>query len=300
MAVSPSILASAGADIPILPHRRDRRCRGGPPGPYNRVMPFAPVKESQLYYEVYGPAPGTAPAIVFAHGAGGNHLSWWQQVPRFAERYTCVVFDHRGYGRSADAPGGPGGAAYVEDLRALLDHLGIERATLVAQSMGGWTCLGFALAHPRRVDRLLMCDTHGGLASEEIDARWREALRAPRGAVADGVHPAAGARMYREQPELYFLYAEIDRLNPERTRAEIMAILRAAGSPPLAAVAELAMPVLFIGGEEDVVIPPEVLDLAAAAIPEARVERVPETGHSVYFERPAAFNAILDRFLATG
>jgi 3-oxoadipate enol-lactonase len=261
-------------------------------------MPFAPVKESQLYYEVHGPAPGTAPAIVFAHGAGGNHLSWWQQVPHFADRYTCVVFDHRGYGRSLDAPGGPGGAAYVDDLRALLDHLGIERATLVAQSMGGWTCLGFALAHPQRVERLVMCDTHGGLASEEIDARWRESLRAPRS--PDGVHPAAGARMHREQPELYFLYEAIDRLNPERTGAEIMAILRAAGSPPRAVAAALAMPVLFIAGEEDAVIPPAVLDLAAAAIPGARVERVADTGHSVYFERAAAFNAILDRFLAAG
>jgi 3-oxoadipate enol-lactonase len=263
-------------------------------------MPFAPVKDSQLYYEVHGPAPGTAPAIVFAHGAGGNHLSWWQQVPHFAGRYTCVVFDHRGYGRSIDAPGGPGGAAYVDDLRALLDHLGIERATLVAQSMGGWTCLGFALAHPRRVERLLMCDTHGGLASEEIDACWREALRAPRGDAVAGVHPAAGARMHREQPELYFLYTEIDGLSPERTGAEIMAILRAAGSPPLAAAAALTMPVLFIAGEEDAVIPPAVLDIAAAAIPGARVERVPDTGHSVYFERAALFNAILDRFLTTG
>ena len=40
--------------------------------------------------------------LVFAHGAGGNHLSWWQQVPHFMDRYTCVVFDHRGYGRSVD------------------------------------------------------------------------------------------------------------------------------------------------------------------------------------------------------
>jgi 3-oxoadipate enol-lactonase len=263
-------------------------------------MPFAPVKDAQLYYEVYGPASGAAPALVFAHGAGGNHLSWWQQVPHFADRYTCVVFDHRGYGRSPDAPGGPGGAAYVDDLRALLDHVGIGRATLVAQSMGGWTSLGFALAYPQRVERLLMCDTHGGLASEEIDARWRDALRAPRGQVVAGVHPAAGARMYQEQPELYFLYAEIDRMSPERTGAEIMAILRAAGSPPPAAATELTMPVLFIAGEEDIVIPPEVLDLAAAAIPGARVERVPDAGHSVYFERAATFNAILDRFLTSG
>jgi 3-oxoadipate enol-lactonase len=58
------------------------------------------------------------------------------------------------------------------------------------------------------------------------------------------------------------------------------------------------MPVLFLTGEEDVVIPPRLVELAATHIPRARVERVPHTGHSVYFERPAAFNAILDKFLS--
>lgn len=260
-------------------------------------MPFADVNQIRLYYEVHGPKPGAAPAIVFAHGAGGNHLSWWQQVPHFADRYTCVVFDHRGFGRSADTPAAPGGTAFVEDLRALLDALGIERATLVAQSMGGWTSLGFALAYPDRVERLVMCDTHGGLASEEISAAWA-AARAAATPLPEGVHPAAGARMHREQPNLYFLYSEIDALNPQRMGPELWAILRAAGSPPISAAAALHMPVLFIAGEEDIVIPPAVIDLASNAIPRSRVERVPEAGHSVYFERPAQLNRIIERFLA--
>lgn len=262
-------------------------------------MPFADVNQIRLYYEVHGPKPGTAPALVFAHGAGGNHLSWWQQVPHFADRYTCIVFDHRGFGRSIDTPAAPRGSAYVEDLRALLDWVGIERATLVAQSMGGWTSLGFALSYPERVERLVMCDTHGGLASNEIRAAWGAALRASEGQPLDGAHPAAGARMHREQPELYFLYTEIEALNPQRTGAEIWAILRGAGSPPISAAAELGMPVLFIAGGEDTVIPPAVLDLASAAIPGSRVERIPEAGHSVYFERADQFNRILERFLHT-
>ena len=60
----------------------------------------------------------------------------------------------------------------------------------------------------------------------------------------------------------------------------------------------LRMPVLFIAGEEDVVIPPRVVELAASHVPGARFERVPEAGHSVYFERPATFNAILEKFLS--
>ena len=258
-------------------------------------MPFVTIGDFRLYYEVHGPTPGSAPAIVFAHGAGGNHLSWWQQVPHFMDRYTCITFDHRGFGQSVEPSGGRGGAAFVDDLRALVDHLGIARAHLVAQSMGGWTCLGFTLRHPDRVERLVMCDTHGGLASEEISQAWtlpRQALSLPA-----GVHPAAGERMGREQPSLHFLYAQINDLNPPRTLSDLATLLGAAGAPSPSEVARLSLPVLFIAGDEDIVIPPRVCEVAAGHFRDARVERVPAAGHSVYFERPDVFNAIVERFL---
>jgi 3-oxoadipate enol-lactonase len=259
-------------------------------------MPFAPVDAMQLYYEVHGPAVGTAPGIVFAHGAGGNHMSWWQQVPLFSARYTCVTFDHRGFGQSTELPGGPGGAAFTDDLRALLDHLGMRRATLVAQSMGGWTCLGFALRYPQRVDGLVMCDTHGGISSPEIAEIWAAGLQS----VADlpaSVNPAAGERMFREQPALHFLYTQISALNPPRSLLELGALLAAAGTPTPDQLGDLCLPLLFIAGEEDVLISPRILEIAAGYFPNARVERVPAAGHSVYFERPEVFNALVEAFL---
>ena len=259
-------------------------------------MPFVTAGTIELYYEVHGPDPGTAPAVVFAHGAGGSHLSWWQQVPHFSRRCTCITFDHRGFGQSVEPDAGPCGAAFVEDLRALLDHLHIERTSLVAKSMGGWTCLGFALRYPQRVDKLVMCDTHGGLASEEIAQVWSAALQAAAGPPA-GVHPAAGARMAQEQPALHFLYTQINSLNPARSLGALGTLLSAAGAPAAADLRALNIPVLFITGEEDIVIPPRVLEIAAACLPNARVESVPATGHSVYFERPTTFNAIVERFL---
>jgi len=261
-------------------------------------MPYAPAGDTRIYYELHGRKPDAAPALVFAHGAGGNHLSWWQQVPHFRGRFACVVFDHRGFGLSPDDAGRGGGAVFADDLRAVLDHAGIARATLVAQSMGGWTSLAFALRWPERVERLVMCDTHGGVASDEIREAWATALQSPP-ALPPDVHPAAGARMAREQPELAFLYSEIDALNTPRTREELGALLRAAGSPSLDDVARLAMHVLFIVGEEDAVIPPPIIEMVASRVRTARVARVPEAGHSVYFERATAFNAILDEFLAT-
>lgn len=262
-------------------------------------MPFVKSGDIDLYYEMHGPKVGDAPVIVFAHGAGGNHLSWWQQVPHFRKHYTCVVFDHRTYGASIEAEGGPGGAAFVDDLETLLDHLGIERATLAAQSMGGWTCLGFALRHPERVERLLMSDTHGGLSSPEIDSERASVPAVAASLAARGINPACGERMYREQPGRAFLYEEISAINPPRDMASLGRLLRDAGSPPIERAHALTMPVLFVAGEEDVLIPPPVLEIAAASTPGARLVRVPEAGHSVYFERPERWNEILDEFLGT-
>jgi len=99
-----------------------------------------------LYYEV----SGSGPALLFAHGLGGNHLSWWQQVAHFAPHYTCVAFAHRGFAPSDPVPGGPDAADYAGDLAALIDHLKFSEVRLVAQSMGGWTMLDYAIAQPAR------------------------------------------------------------------------------------------------------------------------------------------------------
>jgi len=247
---------------------------------------------ARLYYELHGPKPDAAPALVFAHGAGGNHLSWWQQVPHFRDRYACLVFDHRGWGWSSKPPDG---AQFADDLRALLDHAGIEQASIVAQSMGGWTALRFALRWPERVERIVMCDTHGGLASPATEG-WTRATVENASRLPPGVHPAAGERMYAEQPALAFLYEEVDALN-FLSRQEIFAAIRQAGAVTAEDAQGFRVPTLFLLGEEDIVIPPPFLEAAAAMVPGGRVVSIPRAGHSVYFERPAEFNAAVEAFL---
>ena len=176
-------------------------------------MPFLERDGAQLYYETHG----AGPALLFAHGLGGGHLSWWQQVPHFRDRYTCVTFDHRGFGLSRETPGGRGPDAYVEDLAALVDHLGLHEVRLVAQSMGGWTCLDYALRHPDRVRALVLACTIGTLSDPETERIFREhAAGRPEAALAArNIHPACGERMAREQPALHFLYREVDALSSD-------------------------------------------------------------------------------------
>ena len=259
--------------------------------------------ECRLYYEV----TGAGPAVVFAHGLGGNHLSWWQQVPHFAGRCTCVTFAHRGFAPSSEIPGGPDPADYAGDLAALVDHLALDRVFLVAQSMGGWACLEYALGKPERVRALVLASTAGAIARRATLLRDPPALDAwiARAAAArvdmqrDGVHPAAGARMAGEQPALHFLYRAIDaiagdKLDKEGLRARMIALQ----TRPPDDLAGLTVPTLFITAEEDVVFPPLLAPSLATLMPNARVEQVAAAGHSVYFERAGVFNRLVEEFFS--
>ena len=256
-------------------------------------MAFAAINGIDLYYEVHGPALGTAPVILFAHGAGGNHLSWWQQVPHFRERFTCVTYDQRGWGRSEDTTGELV-TRFTDDLEALLDSLGIAKATLVAQSMGGWPCLGLALRAPARVTRLVMSDTHGGTYGPEIPALSGGPQPDPK----RGYHPACGETLLAEQPILNFLYWQITGLNPEYDQARRRQLVSRDVTPSSDLVRTLPVPTLFIAGEEDVVIPPAVVQATAALVSGAKFVTVPRSGHSVHFDRATQWNAIVDEFIA--
>jgi 3-oxoadipate enol-lactonase len=204
-----------------------------------------------------------------------------------------VTYDQRGYGSST--PVGPGDPdVLAADLIGLLDHLGIERACLVAQSLGGWAAWGVAVRQPRRVRALLMADTPGGVPVPEAEQLFREMQQRLRG----GEAPLARAiwpRLAETRPDLAFLYWQIQALNP--------ALAPAAGGEMLAKLARrvpapgLAAPALFVVGEQDEMIAPTVIAAAAAAVPGARLLRVPDAGHSVYFERADVFNAALAELL---
>src|SRR5215472_8596264 len=128
-------------------------------------MAFMVKDGFRLYYEDTG---GAGPTLLFLHGAGGNHLSWWQQVPVFAEEYRCITVDQRGFGQSPDVSGGPGPGALGSDALALLDYLGIEQAAVVAQSMGGWAAVGAGVHAPRRFWAIVLANTVGNLSNPDI------------------------------------------------------------------------------------------------------------------------------------
>jgi pimeloyl-ACP methyl ester carboxylesterase len=253
---------------------------------------------AEIHYEVFGKGP----AVVFAHGLGGNHLSWWQQVAHFAPRYTCVVFAHRGFPPSSPVPGGAAPDAYADDLAALVEALGLREVALVAQSMGGWTCLDYALREPKKVRALVMASTSGAidfsqLKNPEVDEWSRRAPGELAKLQSHGIHPAGGERMAREQPALAQLYGQISELAPASFRDGVRERIRARRTRSPQLLAGLPMPVLFITGDEDWVFPPAAGPALARLAPKGSAVRVPAAGHSVYFERPAQFNDLIGRVL---
>jgi 3-oxoadipate enol-lactonase len=255
-----------------------------------------------LYYEV----SGSGPALMFAHGLGGNHLSWWQQVAHFAPRYTCVTFAHRGFAPSDAVPGGPDAADYAGDIAALIDHLKFSDVRLVGQSMGGWTVLEYAIAHPAKVKALVLSSTSGTLDRRGCDPSgggkydiWlKDAEARIKDGSAKGIHPAMGAPAAERSPALHLLYRSIDDMAGIPDKEKVRAGLRRAAKRTLPELKDFSVPTLLIAGGEDVVFPPFLANAIATGLPCAEAQMIPEAGHSPYFEQAVTFNALVDAFLA--
>ena len=255
-----------------------------------------------IHYEV----TGSGPAIVFAHGLGGNHLSWWQQVAHFALRWTCVTFAHRGFAPSSPIAGGPDPADFADDLAALVAHLELPDVRVVAQSMGGWTAVEYALRRPPVLKGVVLAATTGSIDPRRMrePERGRLAAWAAEGdrlraqLAAAGIHQAGGAHMAAEQPAMHLLYRHIDEQNAGLDKEGLRARLGAARTRAPEELAKVACPLLFIAGDEDIVMPPFAGDAIAAVVPGAQVAHIPDAGHSAYFERPAVFNRLVEAFLA--
>jgi len=242
-----------------------------------------------VHYEIHGDGPW----LVFAHGAGGNRLSWWQQVPHFATRFRCVIYDQPGWGAST-RDGGPDPRCFARDLTALLDHLAITRVALVGQSMGGWAVLGCALAAPERVTHVLLASTLAGLLDDATVAQLSRAIEASAERPFDA-HVALAADFPQRDPARTFLFERIATMNPPLSAAFLQALVALRVMPP---PARPAFATLFVAGDRDRLFPPPLVHQAHARLPGSELTMVPGAGHSVYFEDPDAFNRSLDALLA--
>ena len=253
-------------------------------------MPYARNGDIDIYYELHGEA--LHPALVFAHGAGGNAASWWQQVPAFAATHHVAVFDHRGFGRSACPPQQQSAAHFESDLAAVMDAARMDRAVIVCQSMGGWTGVRAAVHRPDRVRAVLLANTPGAVRNPATVANGKR--MAERLAAAGGlVNQAFSSAFAERNPAGALLYRQISAFNTQarpNIRSESVYV-----EPD--AVRATGVPFWMLTSSLDPLFPPAVLESVAADI-DAPVTRIDGAGHSTYFEKPAEFNQVVAAFLA--
>lgn len=251
---------------------------------------------------VYCERHGQGPAIVFCHGAGSNAATWWQQVPHFTRRFTCLTLDLRCFGRSQAEPHTLTWEALCADLLAVLDAEGIGRAALVCQSLGGGLGLRFALEHPTRTWALVSSGSSMGIDLPEAQASVARYLASAEGSQVE--QRALGPAFRAASAPLAFLYQQVNGFNPlvfQGAGAELRARLAVLNSEAMAVPRErlkrIACPVLLLGGEFDPLMPPDLVRAVATHFARAQSAVMANCGHSPYFERPAEFNDRVERFL---
>lgn len=268
-------------------------------------MPYVRSGGVNLYYEEHG----AGDPVILAHGMSESTAMWAGQIAPLASRYRLILWDNRGHGRS-DAPDDPARYAiptFATDLRALLDHLGIERACIGGLSMGGYTAVAFAIIYPDRVSALIFADTAPGEetipnrppATQAIrerlpleDLARREGMEAVAlRTIADG---SASAEVMQD-PTRRARY--IDQMRRLPVNGYLWAWRSLRYRPSYTdQLGTIRAPTLCIAGARDDFLP--AVRLLAERIPDAELVVIPDAGHTANIDQPEAFNrAVLD-FLA--
>jgi pimeloyl-ACP methyl ester carboxylesterase len=241
---------------------------------------------------------GSGRPLLLIQGLGYARWSWVPIVPGLADRYRVVFFDNRGIGES-DKPAGPYTAREMAgDALQVLDEAGIERAHVLGASLGGMIAQELAVAAPERVDKLVLCcTTPGGAASVPMPAVTVQLF-----AEAGSLPPEVALRRFVEnalapgaQPELV---EELYRRRLANPPDPVGWSAQAAAGMSFAGVdGEIEAPTLLVTGTEDNVVDPRNTDVLAARLAGARVERLPGTGHLLFWEQPDAVVRIVTEFL---
>ena len=254
-------------------------------------MPHLNLPGVDLWYEDTG---GSGIPVILLHAATGTTECWVQQLPTFtAAGYRCISYDRRTWGRSrptddSEQPGFQG-----DDLHGLVEHLGLDRFHLVGTAAGAIPSLDYALTHPNRVRSLVAANTIGGVQDPEY---------------LEVQHRLRPEEIQSLPPELRELGPSYRGTDPEGTARwiEIDHSTRPYGVRPAqplrkpmtyARLSTMRVPTLVLSGNADLLAPPALMRMLAAAIPSSRFASLPDAGHAGFWERPEMWNGLVLEFI---
>ncbi|GAA4356640.1 alpha/beta hydrolase [Variovorax defluvii] len=261
-------------------------------------MPFVLSDGRPLYYE----RTGSGPAVLLLHGAGSNAATWWQQLPAFSARYTCITVDIRCFGRSEAPLSEFQWPVLLQDVQLLLAHEKVERVAIIGQSLGGMIGLRLALAQPHLVAGFVASDTSLSIDHPEMLQRIRDRQITQKAVTVE--QRSLGAWFLENQPEKAGLYAQINHFNPSAYKLEsdqwgkaLAELMKPEVLLPMGALAEVECPTLFVVGSEDPIVPVSAMHEAAKLVSHGAVAVIHDAGHSAYFEKATEYNTLVLDFL---
>jgi 3-oxoadipate enol-lactonase len=258
---------------------------------------YAEVNGTTLYYE----AAGSGDAILLIHGNGGDRRHWDEQFEVFARNYRVVRFDVRGFGKSAmPVEGQP--YRCNDDIKALLEFLGISKAHIAGFSLGCALAVDFVIEHPEMSRSLIAVGPWiFGYRSESLSELNSSLAGIFSILEKEGKMPAfeawINAPHFRESfkdPKIYNRIMEIgkDFAFWHFTHKDPIQYL-----DPMAAeqLDKIQLPVLIVTAENDLKPCREMADHLEKTIPNSRKILIEGAGHAMNLEKPGEFNkAVLD------
>lgn len=269
-------------------------------------MAYVEASGAKLYYE----ETGRGYPIVFVHEFGSDCREWETQVRYFSRSYRCIAYNARGYTPS-DVPedlNKYGWEFSVDDIAAVMNGAGIERAHIVGLSMGGYAALQFGLRHPGKASAIVAAGAGSGSPPSHREAWLRDTPVTARGFLERGMD-AMAEEMGNSPTRIQLKYKDprgwqdfVDHLRQHSARGMSNTMARYQTLRPSLhdfqdQFAKLTTPVLLAVGDEDAPCIETNLMLKAA-IPTAGLWMCPNTGHAINLEEPAAFNVEVERFFS--
>ncbi|WP_158630401.1 3-oxoadipate enol-lactonase [Glycomyces terrestris] len=244
---------------------------------------------------------GEGTPLVLLNSLGATLEMWQPQVTPLSARFRLVRFDARGHGRTPyEGDGALALDELVGDVIDLLDHLGIERAHVAGVSLGGGVAMRLAVAHPERVDRLVLVSAAAKVGT--VDS-WRERAANVRADGTESISEAAMGRWFsaafrESQPDTVEAFRErFDACDDEGYAACCEAL---GGMDQRGDVERIAAPALIVGGTADEVTTPADAAFLDERIPDSRMLLAEGAKHMVTAERPDWFNRALVAFVDEG
>ena len=259
---------------------------------------IARVRGIDIYYEVKGEGEKW---LIFLNGLLADTTSWSQITHRFIQHYKVLLYDCRGQGRSQK----PEGIYYLEehekDLVALMDFLGIEKASLIGLSSGGAVSLRVACHFPERVEKVVAAGAYGYVDEIlwfKLDA-WAEAARISSALRFKVALPLVWGRWFlKENKETLEIFREKAEAFPKEAAWSL--IEGAKYQDIMDELESIQAPVLLLVGEEDILTPVRYSVDMGKRLKKAEVELIKKAGHACSIERPEEFSSKVLVFLRNG